>query len=48
MKIFIALVVGCLLGWFGKIAHASYLYEQVQAETGGDIYEICNQLLNDE
>lgn len=48
MKTVITLVIGCGLGWFLHYAYSSYLYAQVQAETGGDIYVFCEELLSSE
>ena len=48
MKISITLVISCVLGWFLKLAHSSYLYAQVQAETGGDFLTMCRELLESE
>lgn len=48
MKTFIILVIGCALGWSGSWLYGQYLYSQVQAESGGDMLEVCRSLLESE
>lgn len=48
MKTFLILLFGLFLGWAANSFYSGFLYGKLQVETGGDIYDVCEQLLINE